>query len=264
MRGSEVKAAFGSELYPKDEEPTCVAVKFALDSSILGRLCSVYLLPATEETLHTPLEASILRQDALSESREHGNNKLAKLVLDAKAEPSGGITPESAPRPSSARTHLRAPDFSFAAPSIYAYTAYPYPDRTPRTRTRSKPPQRMAVLGTSRLRAEGWAWAEDDPRAVGHHGRTDAPSAAWSTRAGVDVESGSNDETRSDDATDGEDVHGPHYYHYRVLGRRHTDAGCRVYIYRPDDNTTPTPVHTPTGEGPPAYGLINASSRGSR
>ncbi|KAF8181667.1 hypothetical protein K438DRAFT_1975965 [Mycena galopus ATCC 62051] len=126
-------------------------------------------------------------------------------------------------------------------------------------------------------------------RAVGDHGRTDAPStgertrldeskslgdafippalrvatggtdgprrndAAWSMRAGVDVKSGSNDETRSDDATDGEDVHGPHHYHYRVLGRRHTDAGYRVYIYRPDDNTTPTPVHAPTGEGPPAF-----------
>jgi hypothetical protein len=41
-----------------------------------------------------------------------GENKLAKLVFDAKpaaAEGTSGVTPASAPRPSSARTHVRAP-----------------------------------------------------------------------------------------------------------------------------------------------------------
>ncbi|KAF8170537.1 hypothetical protein K438DRAFT_212204 [Mycena galopus ATCC 62051] len=113
----------------------------------IPRTKSLHMLPATEKKpstsqshLKRPFgdKTPFPNRDA---APVFGENKLAKLVLEnTKPSAPDGTTPASAPRPSSARTHLRAPrnssgrhapieapDFaSLAAPSFS--TAYPYPD----------------------------------------------------------------------------------------------------------------------------------------
>ncbi|KAF7357970.1 hypothetical protein MVEN_00843800 [Mycena venus] len=92
------------------------------------RTKSLHLIPATEKK-PSHLKPRPLGDKTPFPNREPpsfvtplpGDQKIAKLVLEAKPQPPAGTTPASAPRPSSARTHVRAPRNSSGLHSHLAF-----------------------------------------------------------------------------------------------------------------------------------------------